>query len=98
MTKEEYYKAVKVIEDRKRNDINKLKMQYATENAEFGIGDIIEDVSGRIRIDKIFPNYITHLPDTMYYGPRLRKSDSTPIKSGEWAYVGEGVLVQKGKS
>ncbi len=87
MDKDEYYKAQKQLHDKFEKDRFSLAKEYALEKNSYGIGDIVYDHMGAIKIEHIsirsgdFYRIGGTLPYCIYYGPELKK-DLTPKQNG----------------
>ena len=91
MTKEEFNKRVKDIENIYKTSLNKLNKECALENKKYHVGDIVEDLCGVVKItgitDNLYINYgvrgVQLLPEVIYRGIDLRRTDLTPKKNGD---------------
>jgi len=83
MTEDEYKKAINE-EDKRHNDKKKeICRAFALANSTVNVGDILTDESITIKVEKIIVFMWTRLPSCVYEGPKLRKADFKPYKSGE---------------
>ncbi len=83
MTPEEYKAATTQIDVEANEKKKILNRQYAINNRQFVIGDIITDSQGSILISKYGISFDSnHLPTIYYIGVELKK-DLTPTKAGK---------------
>lgn len=87
MTLEEMKKLKRDIEKDCEKKINKLYIEYATDNSPYKIGDIIGDGDNIIKINSV-STYIDcyKTPLCVYTGPRLKKN-LEPFKNEENAVI-----------
>jgi hypothetical protein len=85
MTKEEYNKKMRSIEENAEKEIDAVRVQYARANNPIKIGDVITDHFSQvtIRVESItFRCSGYRYPYCMYSGTRLTKK-GTPFKSAQ---------------
>ncbi|SRR5258706_7649185 len=83
MTQEEYKQQLNQIEIEATERRKLLNRQYARENREHGIGDILTDTNGSILVQKFGIDFDSNrVPVTYYFGVELKK-DLTPTKAGK---------------
>jgi len=89
MTKEEYYKQRRLIDQQAQKDKMTLAYEYAMSNNPYAIGDIISDHHITIKINKIKVKFAfgDDYPQCVYTGQCLRK-DGKPFKKPkiDWIY------------
>lgn len=78
MTKEEYYKEIRIIKEEYEKKVRELDERFILSNSPCGIGDIIEDHIGRILVERIDVCKWMETPECLYVGMELRKSDNKP--------------------
>jgi hypothetical protein len=82
MTKKEYQEKIKAIEIKAKNEKITVMYEYALTNNPYNIGDIIQNHSQKIRIEKIKPTIAFNniFPECIFYGPLLKKNGK-PFKN-----------------
>ena len=91
MTKEEFNKRVKDIENIYKTSLNELNKECALENKKYHVGDIVEDLCGVVKItnisDRLYVDYVTRglqsMPEVIYRGIDLRRTDLATKKNSE---------------
>ena len=84
MELKEYQSKLKELSDNFEEDKSTLARQYAFSNNELKVGDIIKDMVGAIKIEKILFTQgmgYNSFPECVYFGSELRK-DLMPRKDG----------------
>lgn len=94
MTLDEFNKAIEQAVVDCENQKKKLLIQFCKANAKFKVGDIIEDHSERIKVEKIMSSWGFGDPQPCYEGVVLRKSDNTPKQSGHKRTVYQNNVVK----
>ena len=79
MSKEELKNKLKALADKYENDKINIYQQYASENNDISIGDIVTDNYHTIKVEKMDFHYNGGEPMMVYHGPDYKK-DGTPSK------------------
>ncbi len=99
MTLEDYTIKLKETKERHKKEVNDLHVAYAKERRLFGIGDIIEEVGGKIVQVKSFGtnmNFSCDEPMPLYIGTLLTKQLTPKKHNSEGAIYGNtGVKLLK---
>ncbi len=95
MNKEEFKLSLKELEAKHKKERNDLMVKYALANNPYKEGDILQNHSTTIKVEKIKVTIgLYDDPSCIYIGPELKK-DLTPKKNGISSSVYQGSIALK---